>query len=153
MAVSREDRLRELRELSGELRVALPGVQILGGFLFTVAFTERFSKLSDSETFAYFLAFVSSVVATVLLIAPSVAHRVLWRQPKKERLLRAANGCLLVSSVFLSVATGASAYLVASLTYGGLAASLLVASVAILAAWLWYGLPLYQRLTLPADPD
>ena len=40
---------RNLSDLLQELRVALPGVQVLFAFLLTVPFTQRFTDLSDFD--------------------------------------------------------------------------------------------------------
>src|SRR5215203_1343911 len=95
MADEREDeseRLdRELIELLNELRVALPGVQVLFGFLLTVPFSQGWSRVTDTERLVFFLTFLSTAVATALLIAPSAQHRILWRARDKDALLRRAN--------------------------------------------------------------
>src|SRR5204863_9180962 len=69
----------ELIELLNELRVALPGVQVLFAFLLAIPFTNRFPTLNAFQHDVYFLALMSAVTGTVLLIAPSSLHRLLWR--------------------------------------------------------------------------
>lgn len=44
---------RNLDELLGELRVALPGVQVLFAFLFVVPFNARFAGLSPGQERLY----------------------------------------------------------------------------------------------------
>ncbi len=70
---------RELIELLNELRVILPGVQVLFAFLLMVPFTQRFPDLDDLETGVLFMTLLCTAVATALLIAPSAHHRILWR--------------------------------------------------------------------------
>jgi hypothetical protein len=70
---------RELIELLNELRVILPGVQVLFAFLLMVPFTQRFPDLDDLETGVFFMTLLCTAVATALLIAPSAHHRILWR--------------------------------------------------------------------------
>src|SRR5438034_2221826 len=49
-AESKEERLdRELIELLNELRVALPGVQVLFAFLLGVPFTQRFEQVTELQ--------------------------------------------------------------------------------------------------------
>ena len=85
---SREDRHnRELIELFNELRVALPGVQVLFAFLLVVPFANGFPKLGKLDRDIFFVAFIATALSTVLLIAPSSYHRLRWRQHDKERLL------------------------------------------------------------------
>ena len=87
-AESKDERLdRELIELLNELRVALPGVQVLFAFLLGVPFTQRFAQVAELQKDVYFLTFLCAAAATALLIAPSAYHRLEWRQGDKEHLL------------------------------------------------------------------
>src|SRR4029079_17490593 len=91
-AESKDESLdRELIECLNELRVALPGVQVLFAFLLGVPFTQRFSEVSDLQKDVYFLTFLCTAVATALLIAPSAYHRLEWRQGDKGYLLVISN--------------------------------------------------------------
>ena len=79
---------RELSELLHELRILLPGVQLVFAFLLTAPFSSAFDELTTSEHVAYIIAFAASAVASVLLIAPVAHHRARFRQGDKEALLR-----------------------------------------------------------------
>jgi hypothetical protein len=141
------DRLdRELIELLNELRVALPGVQMLFGFLLAVPFTSRFGDLGTVDRAAYFLAFGAVAASSVLLIAPSAHHRVNWRQHDKESLLRTANREALAGLSFLAVAVAAAVFLVADRVYGRTAAAAAaVVCVAAICA-LWWAVPMRRRM-------
>ncbi|HEV2092296.1 MAG TPA: DUF6328 family protein [Rubrobacter sp.] len=76
----REERIREANELLQEIRVILPGVQVLFAFLLTVAFTRRFTELAEYQIDVYFAALLSTAFATILFVAPTAQHRLLWRQ-------------------------------------------------------------------------
>ena len=82
---------RELIELLNELRVILPGVQVLFAFLLMVPFTQRFPDLDDLETGIFFVTLLCTAVATALLIAPSAHHRILWRGGVREQRLVVGN--------------------------------------------------------------
>jgi hypothetical protein len=142
---------REFRELIEEIRVILPGVQILGALLFTVAFSNKFESFSAMETRVYFAGFIASGVAAALLIAPTAAHRILWRQPKKERLLRTASRCAFAGTVALAAALILTTYLVGEFIYGNSVGAIVTALFLGIMAWLWYALPFVQRLTGPDD--
>ena len=89
-AENTDERLdRELIELLNELRVALPGVQMLFGFLLALPFSVGFEHTSAVDRRVYFVSFLAAAAASVLLIAPSAYHRLTWRQRDKEHLLRA----------------------------------------------------------------
>ena len=97
-----EERLnRELIELLNELRVALPGVQVLFAFLLTVPFSDRFQTLTGSQRAIYFATFVGTTIATGVLMAPTAYHRIRFRQGDKERMLRTSNRFAIAGIAFL----------------------------------------------------
>jgi hypothetical protein len=136
---------RELMELLQELRVVLPGVQVLLAFLLTAPFNQRFADLAPRLKEAY--------LATVLLIAPSAHHRLRWREREKERLLRIANRTTLWGTVFLAAAIVLAVYVVTSVLFQGKVALLAAAVAAVLFGWFWYALPLLGRFTADARAD
>ena len=105
---------RELSELLHELRILLPGVQLVFAFLLTAPFSSAFDELSTSEHVAYIIAFAASAVASVLLIAPVAHHRARFRQGDKEALLRRGNSLALVAIAMLGVALAATTFVVFS---------------------------------------
>jgi hypothetical protein len=88
----RETEIRHMNELLQELRVILPGVQVTFAFLLTVAFMEPFSEATWFQRSVYFTALVSTGVATAFFIAPTVQHRILWRQGERPLRLKIGNG-------------------------------------------------------------
>jgi hypothetical protein len=144
-ARSEEDLNRELIELLNELRVALPGVQVLFAFLLTLPFTNRFSRITRFERDVYFAAFLSTAAATALLIAPSSYHRLRWRTKDKDYMLRTANRLAICGSVFLALAVVCTVFLISEVLFGVGAAVVTSAVAAVTFAWLWYGLALVRR--------
>lgn len=136
---------RELIELLTELRVALPGVQVLFAFLLTVPFTARFAQLSRLNRDAYFVAFMSSAAASAFLIAPSAYHRLRWRQGDKERMLRVSNQLAIAGIAALAVGITAVVYLITALLYGTLPAVGGATAIAATIAGLWFLLPFQHR--------
>ena len=142
---------RELIELLNELRVALPGVQVLFAFLLTVPFSQRFSQITAVQEDVYFATFVSAAVATIFLIAPSANHRIQFRQDDKEALLLRANRLAIVGSLFLATAVMGATFLITDILYGGLATTITTAILAGVLVWFWYGVPIFRRLTGPGQ--
>ncbi len=68
---AQERSAREVVELLQELRVVLPGVQVLFAFLLTVPFTQRFAQLTALQQDVFFATLLCTAAATALLIAPS----------------------------------------------------------------------------------
>src|SRR6184192_1135385 len=102
---SKEDRHnRELIELLNELRVALPGVQVLFAFLLAVPFANGFPRLGKTDRDIFFVAFIATALSTVLLIAPSSYHRLRWRRHDKERMLKVSNNLTIGGLALLAIA-------------------------------------------------
>jgi predicted membrane channel-forming protein YqfA (hemolysin III family) len=142
-AESKEERLnRELIEFLNELRVVLPGVQVLFAFLLTVPFTNRFEDVTNGQRQVFFVTFLCTTAATALLIAPSAYHRLRWRQHDKEQLLRTANRLSIGGMVFLTFALVGAVYLVTDLLFHYAAAVVVTAAVGGFFVWFWWGLPL-----------
>ena len=141
-----EGACRPRTELLNELRVALPGVQVLFAFLLTLPFTNGWPKLGDTERAMYFVALLLAAVASGFLIAPSAHHRLLFRRRDKEELVLWGNRMALCGLVTLGLAIAASVAVVADFIYGE-AVGLPVAAAALLfLAVLWFGVPrLYAR--------
>jgi len=140
---------RELIELLNELRVALPGVQVLFAFLLTMPFSQRFSVLSAADRRVYFAAVLSSAAASALLIAPSAHHRLRFRSGSKERMLRTANVLAVAGMVALALSMGAVVYVIAAVLHSATSAAVVTAVVTAFIAALWFVLP----LTFPKNAD
>lgn len=151
---SRKERVdREMIELLNELRVAIPGVQVLFAFLLTVPFASRFSDASSFQRAAYYLTLLAAAVASGLLIAPAAQHRVLFRQHNKEPLLRRSNTYALAGIIVLAVAITAAIMMVVDFLFGRSLALLTAGAVATLLGWWWVASPLLQRRRTPQHPD
>ncbi len=144
---SKEERLnRELIELLNELRVVLPGVQVLFAFLLTVPFTNQFRRITQEQEIVFFVTFLLTTVATILLISPSAYHRLRWRQRDKERMLQTANRLAISGLAFLAAALTGAVFLLTDLLFASAAVVYLVtAAAAALVLWFWYGLALMRR--------
>ena len=136
---------RELIELLNELRVALPGVQVLFAFMLIVPFSQGFSSLNAIERWIYFAAFISSALAAALLIAPSSFHRLRFRQGDKEKMVNLGNRLLVGGLVLVAISISLSVGLISEFVFG--TATALIAGLGIGAAlgWFWFGLPLSRR--------
>jgi predicted membrane channel-forming protein YqfA (hemolysin III family) len=143
---SGEDLDRELIELLNELRVVLPGVQVLFAFLLTVPFTNQFSQITNGQRQVFFATFLLTTASTALLIAPSAYHRLRWRQHDKEQMLETANRLSIGGMVFLTLALVCAAFLVTDLIFHATMAAVVTALVAGFFVWFWWGLPLTRRL-------
>jgi hypothetical protein len=140
---------RELIELLNELRVALPGVQVLFAFLLILPFQQAFAQTSPADRIVYFAALMASAGALATLIAPSVQHRLNFRRRDKERLLFDANRLLIVGSALTAVGIVSVVYLVADVVFGGAVAAAATVVTLVVYVGLWAVLPLIRR----GEPD
>jgi hypothetical protein len=143
----RSERLnRELIELLNELRVALPGVQVLFAFLLTVPFSDRFQTITSPQRALYFATLVGTTIATVLFMAPTSYHRIRFRQGDKERMLRDSNVFALVGIGSMAVSITLAITLIADLLFGVGAAFAVGAAALLLMAILWFAYPVSRRV-------
>ncbi len=96
---------RNMNELLQELRVALPGVQVLFAFLLTVPFAQRFGQVTEFQTYVYFVTLLCSCVATAFFIAPTAYHRLNFRQGDKGHIVDMASRLAIMGLVALALAT------------------------------------------------
>jgi hypothetical protein len=132
---------RELIEMLNELRVALPGVQVLLAFLLTVPFTQRFTELDAVDRAVYFGAVLAAAAASACFIAPSAHHRMRFRQHVKETIIRTANACVVVGLILVAVSVGASVYLVGDMLYGAGPAAAVGGALSAVTLLLWFLVP------------
>jgi Kef-type K+ transport system membrane component KefB len=150
---SKGERLdRELMELLQELRVVLPGVQVLLAFLLTAPFQQRFAQLPGTLRNAFFASIACATVATALLIAPSAHHRLRWREREKERLLRIANREAIWGTVFLAAAIVLALYVITNVLFATWIAVVTAVVAVAVFAFLWYVLPLLRGSSREESP-
>ena len=141
----RETLNRELIELLNELRVALPGVQVLFAFLLAVPFANGWKNVTAFQRDVFFVAFVATALASALLIAPSAYHRLRWRVEDKGRIVTISNALTIVGLFFLAISMSAVVLLVTDYIFEKAAAIATTAVIAFVFAVLWYGLAAWGR--------
>ena len=119
---------RNFNELLGELRIALPGVQVLFAFLLTVPFAQGFPQLTGFERGVYFAVLLLTALASALLIAPTAYHRIQFHQGRKREILSFANRAAVLGLGALALAMTGAILLITDFLFGS----------------LWYALPLAQ---------
>jgi Family of unknown function (DUF6328) len=136
---------RELIELLNELRVALPGVQVLFAFLLTVPFSQGFDQLDASDRRVYFAAVLATVAATICLMAPTAHHRLRFRSGIKEQLLKVANVFAIVGLILLAFAMSAVTFVITEVIYPGTIPRIVTSVLAGTFAVVWFVLPIFYR--------
>jgi cation transport ATPase len=136
---------RQLTELLNELRVAMPGVQVLFAFLLAVPFQQRFATVSAFQRDVYLVTLLAATVATAFLIAPSAYHRIAFQQHEKERIIQMGTRQAVCGLVALAVAMTCAVLLVTDVLFETTTVVIVVACVASLLGWLWFGIGLWRK--------
>lgn len=145
---SEEERLnRELDQLLNELRVAMPGVQVLFAFLLAVPFQQRFGQVTEFQRITYFVTLLASAAASALFIAPTAYHRLMFRERDKPMLVRVSSKLAVIGLAFLAVAMNGAVLLVTDLLFEQTTVTITAALIGCLYIGLWFGLGLTRRLT------
>lgn len=136
---------RNTVELLNELRVASTGIQVLFAFLLVVPFNTGFSKLSSFDRYVYFVTLLCIAVAAALLIAPSIHHRLLFRQKQKAYLVSMGTTLAIVAGGFLAIGMTGILVLISDVIFGGVTAGIVGAVAAVILAGVWFAMPLRRR--------
>jgi Family of unknown function (DUF6328) len=136
---------RNLGELLQELRVALPGVQVLFAFLLTVPFQQRFKMATTFQKDVYLVTLLLTALTTALLIAPSAYHRLEFRQGDKKHIVDVANALAIAGFGVLALAMSSAILLVTDFLFGATTATICTIGAVIVLYGLWYVAPFTRR--------
>lgn len=142
---ARERVNRRWNEVLQETRVTQTGVQILFGFLLSVAFTPLFRELETFDRVVYVTTVVLGAAATGSLIAPVSIHRFLSGQRMKDEVVEAACRLMMCGMVLLALTIGCTLLLILRVVIPGVLAEVLVGGVMLWFGLCWYALPLFLR--------
>jgi hypothetical protein len=136
---------RNTVELLNELRVAGTGIQVLFAFPLIVPFNTGFRRVSEFDKGLYFVGLVCIGIAAVLLIAPSIHHRLLFRMGQKSYLVKVGSRFVIVAMGFLSVGLTSILVMISNFVFGAVAAVVMCVLAASTVVGLWFGVPLARR--------
>jgi hypothetical protein len=139
---------RNLEELLQELRVALPGVQVLFAFLLIVPFNQGFRDVTPLQEKFYFGVLMCTAFSAAFLIAPSMNHRLLFRQGDKDHLVKLSNKLVIFGLTLMAIAMVGVVVFITDFVFEGVSATIGAATLALAFLWLWYGMPLRRRAVL-----
>jgi hypothetical protein len=136
---------RELIELLNELRVVMPGVQVLFGFLLTVPFQQRFETIDDFQRIVYFVTLLLVAASSAFLMGPSAFHRLTFREGQKPYLVELGTRQTIAGMALLALAMNGVLLLLTDLLFHTATVAITVAAMVGLFGWLWFGLALRRR--------
>ena len=148
----RKKRDHELIELLNELRIVLPGVQVLFAFLLIVPFSTGFDTVTDAQRGAYMVALAATVLGAAFLIAPTAYHRLRWRERNKDPMSQTSNRLAIAGLACVAIAMTSSVFLVTAEVIDATLAAVLACVSAAVFALAWFVLPLtrsYERWDEP----
>jgi hypothetical protein len=137
---------RELDTLLGELRVAMPGVQVLFAFLLAVPFQQRFAQVTEFQRDVYFGTLLAAAAASALFVAPTAYHRLMFRHRDKPRLVSISSKLAVAGLVCLAIAMNGAVLLVTDVLFDTTTVAVTVAGTSTLFVGLWFVLGLVRRL-------
>jgi hypothetical protein len=136
---------RQMLELLNELRVALPGVQILLAFLLAVPFAQGWERVTNFQRDVFFATLLATAVSAACLIAPSAAHRLRFHRRDREWLIESANTLTILGLGALALAMTGVVLLITDVLYDGAGVWVATCAVAALIGFLWFLRPLLRR--------
>ena len=137
---------RNLDQLLGELRVAMPGVQVLFAFLLAVPFQQRFAQATEFQRDVYFVTLLASAAASALFVAPTAYHRLMFREGDKPRLVSISSKLVLGGLACLAIAMNGAVLLVTDVLFSRTTAVVTVVATGTLFVGLWFVLGLFRKL-------
>ena len=143
---------RELDQLLNELRVAMPGVQVLFAFLLAVPFQQRFGEVTDFQRSVYFVTLLASAAASALFIAPTAYHRLMFRQREKPMLVKISSRLAVMGLCCLAVAMNGAVLLVTDVLFEQTTVTITIVLTAAAYIGLWFGLGLTRRMSGKGSP-
>jgi hypothetical protein len=129
---------RQMAELLQELRIALPGVQILFAFLLTVPFAQGFSRVTSFQKNLFFVVLLATAASTIFLIAPTATHRLRFHQRDRNYVIEVAHKLTIAGLVFLALAILLAVALITDYLFDGAARWLWPALIALVIVVLWF---------------
>ena len=142
---------RNLSELLQELRVALPGVQVLFAFLLAVPFQQNFISITPFQERVYFATLLLTAISAVFLISPSAYHRMTFRMQQKDDLLFLANKLAIAGLAVLALAMTGAIMLITDVLFASEATAITSAAALLAFVVFWFALPLQRRLSLGGE--
>ena len=144
---SEEERLdRNLMELLQELRVAIPGIQVLFAFLLVVPFQQGWAQVTDFETTVYYVTLLLTAISSICLIAPTARHRMRFRELDKQWVVETANRLAIAGLVLEAAAITGALMLITHVVYDSAMTAIVVAFFAALFTWFWFVAPVVREL-------
>ena len=140
-----DKRDRQMSELLSELRIALPGVQILFAFLLTAPFAQGFQRITDTQKTLFYATLLATAASLICLIAPSATHRMRFHKSDRAFIIESANKFLIAGLAFMGVAIVLAIAMVTDFLYDHWIVWVAPSAIAVVLAGVWFIRPALRR--------
>jgi hypothetical protein len=135
----------DFSDMLSEMRILLPGAQMLSAFLIILPFNEGFGKIVHMEKLLFLATFFLSLTSLVLLSAPAVQHRVMRPLKNRARFKRIATRQIVAGAFSLAIALVLGTDLVISEVFGPVVGIVMSAIMAALIVCVWWLMPAWLK--------
>ncbi|GGX82732.1 hypothetical protein GJV26_05895 [Massilia dura] len=135
----------DFSDMLSEMRIVLPGAQMLAAFLIILPFNGGFRHIVQSEKYVFLATLLFALTSLILLSAPAVQHRVMRPLMNRERFKSLATRQIVAGSVALGIALVLGTNLVVSEVFGHHVGLVVAAVIGIIVAAVWWLLPLWLK--------
>ena len=135
----------DFSDMLSEMRILLPGAQMLSAFLIILPFNTGFAHIDHTEKLLFLATFFLSLTSLVLLSAPAVQHRLMRPLKDRARFKRVATKQIVAGSFTLAIALVLGTDLVISEVFGATVGMAMAGVMAALVAIAWWLMPMYLK--------
>lgn len=135
----------DLSDMLSELRILLPGAQMLTAFLIILPFNGGARLFIEAERYIFLVTFFFALTSLVLLSAPAIQHRLMRPLVSKSRFKLVASRQIVAGSCALGFAFVLGTNLVLTAVFGTVAALVAAGAIATMIGSVWIVLPLYLK--------
>ena len=140
-----EDDDGDFSDMLSEMRILLPGAQMLSAFLIILPFNTGFAHIDHTEKLLFLATFFLALTSLVLLSAPAIQHRLMRPLKDRARFKRVATKQIVAGSFALAIALVLGTDLVISEVFGSTVGMTMAGIMAALIAIAWWLMPMYLK--------
>ncbi|NYE61622.1 hypothetical protein FHW58_002829 [Duganella sp. 1224] len=135
----------DFSDMLSEMRILLPGAQMLSAFLVILPFNSGFAQIVQVEKLLFLATFVFALASLVLLSAPAIQHRLLRPLKDRARFKRIATRQIVAGAFTLAIALVLGTDLVISEVFGATIGLVVAGVMGVLILLAWWLMPLYMK--------
>lgn len=135
----------DFSDMLSEMRILLPGAQMLSAFLIILPFNTGFAHIDHTEKLLFLATFFLALTSLVLLSAPAIQHRLMRPLKDRARFKRVATKQIVAGSFALAIALVLGTDLVISEVFGATVGMVMAGIMAALIAVAWWLMPMYLK--------